>query len=98
MRLAGPMPAQLTTMRGDTVIGRSRGDGFFRCGTICHVAVDRDAVDVDRDLGGGLLVDVENRNLGAGLGQHAGGGGAEPGSAAGDDRGLSPNVHDQFTF
>jgi hypothetical protein len=62
-----------------------------------HVAVKRDAVDVDRHLGGGLGVDVEDRHLGAGFGQHARGRGAEAGGAAGDDRGMSSNVHDQLT-
>ena len=44
-----------------------------------------------------LRVDVEDRDLGAGFGQHARGRGAEAGSAAGDDRGMSTNVHAQLT-
>ena len=40
-----------------------------------------------------LVIDVEDRDLGAGLGQHARRRGAEPGSAAGDDRGMSTDVH-----
>ena len=59
--------------------------------------MQRDTVDVDRYFGGGLLVHVENRHLGAGFRQHARGGGAEARSATGDDCGVSTNVHAQFT-
>ena len=40
-----------------------------------------------------IHVDVEQRDLGAGLGQLGGGRGAEAGAAAGDDRGVSLDVH-----
>ena len=44
-------------------------------------------------LRGAVEVDVEAGDLGAGAGQHGGGRGAEPGGAAGDDRGVSLDVH-----
>jgi hypothetical protein len=78
------------------VIGRRLGESTFCHGTIGHIAGHSEAVDVGRHFGGGLLVDVENRHLGAGLGQHARGGGAEPRGASGHDRGMSSNVHDQL--
>ena len=96
MRLAGPMPAQLTRMRAGPCSAARLGEGGLGRGAVGHVAMDGDAVDVDRHLGRGLLIDVEDRHLGAGVGQHARGGGAEAGGAAGDDRGVSSNIHGQL--
>ena len=73
-------------------------DRCLRARAVGHVAGDRDAVDVDRDLGGGLLVDVENRDLRAGGGERARGGGAQSGCAAGDDGRLSFDFHQGIPF
>ena len=75
------------------VVGGGLGERGFGCGGAGDVAGDGDAVDVDRHLGGSFLVDVENRHLGAGFGQHARGRGAEPRGSSGHDRGVSSNVH-----
>ena len=78
------------------MIGGGLGDRGLGGGAIAHVASDGDAVDVDRHLGGGFGIDVENGDLRAGRGQHARRGGAEPGAPAGDESRLSTNIHDQL--
>ena len=75
-----------------------RGDGLRGCVGVGDVAMHGDAVDLVCGGAGALVVDVEDRHLGAGLGQHLGGRGAKPRSAAGDDCGMSPNVHAQLTY
>ena len=97
MRLAGPMPAQLTRMRAGPWSAAAFLTAASARGAVGDVAGDGDAVDVDRDLGGRLLVDVDDRDLGAGGGERARGGGAEAGSAAGDDCRLSFDFH-QLAF
>ena len=81
-----------------TVVGGGLGDRRLGAGAVGYVAVDGDAVDVDRNLGGCLGVDVEEGNLGAGSGQHARRRGAEAGAPAGDERRMSTNIHDQLAF
>src|SRR5262249_35661950 len=76
--------------------GGGLGDRSLGGCAVAHVASDRDAVDVDRDLGGGLGVDVENGDFRAGGGQHARRGGAESGAPPGDESRLSTNIHDQL--
>ena len=78
------------------VVGGGLGDRRLGAGAVGDVAVNGDAVDVDRGLGGDLLVDVEERHLGAGLSQHARGGGAEAGASAGNECCVSANIHDQL--
>ena len=78
------------------MIGGGFGDRRLGGRAVGDVAGDGDAVDVDRHLGGGFGVDVEEGNLGAGGGQHARRGGAEAGAPAGDERCVSTNIHDQL--
>ena len=93
MRLAGPMPAQLTRMRAGPCSAAAFFDRGFGAFGVGDVAGDRDALDVDRHLGGGFFVDVEDRHLGAARRQRARGGGAQAGCAAGHDGGLSFDFH-----
>ena len=73
------------------------GGGFLDCrfagGRIRDVASNCNAFDVDGDFRRGLFIDVEDRDLGAGAGQCARGGGAEARRTAGDDRRLSLDFH-----
>ena len=78
------------------VVGGGFGDRRLGRGAVGHVAMNGDAVGVDRDLGGGLSIHVEDGDLGAGLGQHARSGGPEAGAAAGNDRCMSANIHGQL--
>src|SRR5262249_25287546 len=79
------------------VIGGGLGQRLFGPGAVGDVAMDGDAVDVDRDFGCGLVVDVEDRHFAAGRGEPARGGRAKSRPAAGDDYRLSADVHDQLT-
>ncbi len=65
-------------------------DGLF----LGHVADQRDAVDLGGNLLGVLLVHVEHRDLGALRRHRARGGGAEAGSAAGDQYRYVLELHD----
>ena len=93
MRLAGPMPAQLTRTRAGAVLGGGlldRGSALALSVTSQVTAMPPISVATSR---GGLGVDVEHRDLGAGRRERARGRGAEAGGAAGDDGGLSLDVH-----
>jgi len=83
---------------GGSVVGCGLGDGGFGAGAVGDVAMDGDAVDVDRHFGCRFIVDIEDGDFGAGGGEHARGGGAEAGASAGDERCVSANVHDQLAF
>ena len=98
MRLAGPMPAQLTRMRATPCRSRacfSAADGVVGAG---DVAADGEPADLVGVLARAVEVDVEQRHLGAGAGKRRGGLGAEAGGASGDDGGVSFGVHVQFPF
>src|ERR1051326_4186020 len=94
-RLARPPAGAIDQDAGNAMIGGGLRQRLLGRSTIGDVAGDGDAVDVDRHFGGGLLVDVEQRDFGAGLRQHAGGRGAQARGAAGDDSCVSCNVHGQ---
>ena len=96
MRLAGPMPAQLIRMRGVPWSAAALANAASVAAALVDVAGDSETVDVARHVDSGLLVDVEDRHLGAGFRQHARGRGAKPRCASGYDRGMSSNVHGRF--
>ena len=79
------------------MIGRGFSERFFGDGAVGDVTMDRNAVDLDRDFGSRLVVDVENRDFTAGGPKNARRCRAKSGAAAGDDRRLSADVHDQLT-
>ena len=56
--------------------------------------MDGDAVDGGRDFGSGFVIDVEDRDFGAGFREHTGGRRAKAGRAAGYDCGMARDVHD----
>src|ERR1700736_2952672 len=74
MRAAGPMPAQLIRMRAAPCAARA----------LPTAAADLGALRARR-----RVVDVEERDLGAGDGERPRGRRAEPGTAAGDDGGMT---------
>ena len=98
MRLAGPMPAQLMMMRATPCLSLRRRDGLGGALGIGDVAMHGKPCDLVGDGAGAFVIDVEDRHLGAGLGQHFGGRGAKPRRASGYDCGMSPNVHSQLTL
>jgi hypothetical protein len=57
------------------------------------VAGDGATADLGGDRRGGRLVDVEERDPGAGFGERPRGRRAEAGTAAGDDGGMSLDLH-----
>ena len=75
------------------VRGGSLLDGGLKAGAIGDVALDGHATDVGGDLLRIGQVDVEHGDLGAQAGELTGGGLAEARPAAGDEGGLSLNVH-----
>ena len=81
MRFAGPMPAQLTRMRAGAMLGRGFGDGAFTASSelVTSHAIAMPPISLG-DRVGAVDVDVEQRDLGAGLGQRRRGLGAEAGS------------------
>ena len=79
------------TRRAELGIGFLHGR-FSACG-IRHVALHRDTADRLGMRIRRIQIDVEQRDLGARCRQHRGCRGAETGAAAGDDRGVSFNIH-----
>jgi hypothetical protein len=69
------------------------GDGRLGAGPVGNVAFYGHAAGLGCDFAGGVLVDVEHRDLGAFPGEGARRGGAEAGAAAGDDGRVSLDVH-----
>ena len=78
------------------VVGRRLGESSLGRLVVGDVAVDGDAVDLDRGLRSRFLIDVEQSHLGSGLSQHARGGGAEARASAGNECCVSANIHDQL--
>ena len=82
---------------GQDARGAVRGGGLLngglQAGSVGDVALNGHAADVGGDLLRIGQVDVEHGDLGAQAGEFAGGGLAEARSAAGDEGGLSLNVH-----
>ena len=95
MRFAGPMPAQLIRMRGTPCLARASASAAVASSALVTSQRMRDAADLlPRPTRAPSTIDVEAGDLGAGLREHFGGGlGAEARSAAGDDRGVSCDVH-----
>src|SRR4051812_15637643 len=82
--------------RGAVLFGGA-GDGVRHALRIGDVALDRNAADVPGDLFGLGRVHVQHGDLGAQAREFARGGFAQPGGAAGDERGLSLDLH-AFSF
>ena len=80
---------------GGTVLRVRLFDRGFGCVRAADVTLDCKATDFAGDSLGGIHVDVEQRNLGAGRRQLLGGGGAEARAPAGDESGMSVWIHDQ---
>ena len=78
------------------MIGGGFGDCRFSSGGVGDVALNGNAVDIDCHFGGGFGVDVEDRDLGAGLGQHPRRRGSEAGASTRDEGRVSTNIHDQL--
>ena len=77
MRLAVPMPAQLTRMRAGPWSAAALAIAASVEALSATSQAIGDAVDVDRHLGGGFGVDIEDGDFRAGRGQHARRRGAE---------------------
>ena len=83
------MPAQLTRMRGSPsclATSATAASGIFGAR---HVAFQRNAAELGRDLFGARQPDVEDRDPGAPGSKRAGRRLAQPRAAAGDDRNLA---------
>ena len=80
------------------MFGCRLGDRRFGGWSVGHVAMNRDTLDSSRHFGGGLIVDVEDGDFGAGFRQHACGRGSEAGATACDECRLSANIHVQLTY
>ena len=81
------MPAQLTTIRATPWAARAFARAASTAGLVGDVAGAEDAADFGCDLFAAFGVHIEQRDLDAVRGQHAGRGLAEAGGAAGDDGG-----------
>ena len=72
------------------------GDGGLGRGGTGDVALHGDTANVGGDTLGALKIDIQNRHLGAGRGERPRGALAQPAGAAGDQRGVSLNVHNRL--
>ena len=87
MRLATPMPAQLTRMRSWPCALRAAASARVDAGLVGDVALGEDAAELLGELLAGLGVEIEQRDLDALGRQRLRRGGAQTRSAAGDDGG-----------
>ena len=96
MRLAGPMPAQLTRMRAGPCLSRASASAASALSAL--VTSQRTAMPpiLSATSPRAVDVDVEAGDLGAGLGELRRGLGAEAGGGAGHDGGVSLRVHAHF--
>jgi hypothetical protein len=92
-RLAAPMPAMWARMRAGPCAAAACSMAACRLAPSVMSHAQATPLDVRGHALGVGQVDVEHGDLGAQAGEFAGGGLAEARSAAGDEGGLSLNVH-----
>ena len=93
VRAARPMPAQFTTTRGAPSFSTTVLTEASVLAASATLVLTIEAADLLGLVGAELVLQIEDRDLGAGRGQCRGGGAAQSRCAAGDDGGLPLDVH-----